>query len=194
MLNGKRTTGPSLLRIAVPPNKSDKLAVGDFEFRVSELGGQYQLTVRDRQSPFLKKFSGAIWFPVNAAYRVEATFTSYPAPKELKIPDTGGRTRIRKVPGYVTFQLNGESLRLEPVEIDNILFFMFKDRTAGAGTYGAGRYLDTDLPKNGKVILDFNKAFNPYCAINPYSSCPIPPKSNTLAMRVEAGEKYRDAH
>jgi len=194
MLNGKRMAGPSVLRIGLPPNQSDKLAFGDFEIVLSESGGQYPLTVRDRQSPYLKEFHGAVWFPVNTGCRVEGTFTAYPAPKELKIPDTGGRTRIRKVPGYVTFRLNGESLRLEPVEIDNLFFFMFKDRTAGKETYGAGRYLDTELPKNGKVTLDFNKAYNPYCAINPYSSCPIPPKSNTLTMRVEAGEKYRGEH
>ncbi len=161
---------------------------------MSESGGQFQLTVRDLQSPYLKEFHGAVWFPLNAGCRVEGTFTTYPAPKELKIPDTSGRTRIRKVPGYVTFRLNGESLRLEPVEIDNVFFFMFKDRTAGKETYSAGRYLDTELPKNGKVTLDFNKAYNPYCAINPYSSCPIPPKSNTLTIRVEAGEKYRGEH
>jgi len=194
MLNGKRMASPSVLRIGLPPNQSDKLAFGDFEIALSESGGQYQLTVRDRQSAYLKEFHGAVWFPVNTGCRVEGTFTAYPAPKELKILDTGGRTRIRKVPGYVTLRLNGESLRLEPVEIDNVFFFMFKDRTPGKETYGAGRYLDTELPKNGKVTLDFNKAYNPYCAINPYSSCPIPPKSNTLTMRVEAGEKYRGEH
>ena len=103
-------------------------------------------------------------------------FTPYPQPKQLKIPDTGGRTRIRQAPGYVTFRLHGEALRLEPVAIDNVFFFMFKDRTSGRETYGAGRYLETEPPKNGKVVLDFNKAYNPYCAFNPYSSCPLPPK------------------
>jgi len=58
-------------------------------------------------------------------------------------------------------------------------------RTSGRETYGAGRYLDSEMPKNGKVVLDFNKAHNPYCALNPYSSCPIPPKQNTLLTRVE---------
>jgi uncharacterized protein (DUF1684 family) len=191
MLNGKRLAGPSVLRIGGTPNQSDKLAFGDFEIAFWELGGQIQLTVRDAQSPYLKEFPGTVWFPVNDDSRVEGTFTAYPAPKELKIPDTGGLTRIRKVPGYVTFRLNGETLRLEPVETGNVFFFMFKDRTAGKETYGGGRYLNADLPKDGKVTLDFNKAYNPYCAINPYSSCPIPPKSNTLTMRVEAGEKYR---
>jgi uncharacterized protein (DUF1684 family) len=71
---------------------------------------------------------------------------------------------------------------------------MFKDRTSGKETYGAGRFLESEPPHNGKVLLDFNKAYNPYCAFNPYSSCPIPPKQNTLAARIEAGERYRGGH
>lgn len=193
-VNGNAMSGSFALRTGAMPNPNDKLQFGDFEIAVTALGGQYQLTVRDRQSPYLRQFHGAVWFPVNAGYRVQGTFTSYPQPKELKIPDTGGRTRIRQAPGYVTFRLNDETQRLEPVAIDNVFFFMFKDRPSGLETYGAGRYLDTEIPKNGKVVLDFNKAYNPYCAFNPYSSCPLPPTYNTLITRVEAGEKYSGKH
>jgi uncharacterized protein (DUF1684 family) len=149
------------------------------------------LIIRDRQSPYVKQFHGGVWFPFSAYYRVEGTFTPYPQPKELKVADTGGRTRTRIAPGYVTFQLNGETRRLEPIAVDGIFFFMFKDATAGNETYGGGRFLDAEVPKNGKIVLDFNKAYNPYCAFNPYSSCPLPPKYNTLTMRLEAGEKYQ---
>ena len=194
-LNGKPMSGPAALRTGVAPDPRDTLQFGDFEIAVTVLEGNCQLIVRDRQSSLLKTFSGALWFPVNAGYRVEAAFTPYPRPKELKVPDTSGRIRTRQVPGYVTFRLNGEALRLEPVQIGNeVLFFMFRDRTSGRETYGAGRYLDTEMPKNGKVVLDFNKAYNPYCAFNPHSACPIPPKQNTLITRVEAGEKYRGDH
>ncbi len=191
-LNGKPMSGQSVLRTGVTPDPSDRVEFGDFEIAVSAIEGNCQLTVRDRQSSFLKMFRGALWFPVNAAYRLEAAFTAYPQAKELKIPDTTGRTRTRQAPGYVTFRLNGETLRLEPVVIGNELFFMFKDRTSGRETYGGGRFLESEMPKNGKVVLDFNKAYNPYCAVNPYSSCPIPSKDNTLITRVEAGEKHRD--
>ena len=186
-LNGKPMSGPAALRTGPARDRSDKLEFGDFEIAVSAIEGTCQLTVRDRQSPYLKMFHGALWFPVNAGYRVEAAFTPYPQPKELKIPDTTGRARPMKVPGQVTFQLNGETLRLEPVVSGNELFFMFKDRTSGRETYGAGRFLESAMPKNGKVVLDFNKAYNPYCAFNPYSSCPIPPKQNTLITRVRGG-------
>ena len=94
---------------------------------------------------------------MNAGSRVEAAFTPYPQPKELKIPDTTGRVRTRQVPGYVTFQLNGDTMRLEPVEIGNELLFMFKDRTSGRETYGAGRYLDSEMPKNGRSFWTSTK-------------------------------------
>ena len=193
-VNGKPMSGSFALKTGVMPNPGDKLQFGDFEIALSTSDGNYQLTVRDRQSPYLKTFQGSLWFPVNTGYLVEAAFAPYPTPKELKIPDTTGRTRTRQAPGNVTFRLNGETLRLEPVAIGYGLFFMFKDRTSGRETYGAGRYLESEKPKNGKVVLDFNKAYNPYCAFNPYSSCPIPPKQNTLITRVEAGEKYRGGH
>ena len=193
-LNGKPMTGRAALRTGVAPDQRDRVQFGDFEIAVLVVDESCQLTVRDRQSSFLKAFAGVLWFPTNAGYRVEAVFTPYPQPKEVKIPDTSGRIRTRQAPGYVTFQLNGETMRLEPVQMGNELFFMFRDRTSGKETYGAGRYLDSELPKKGKVLLDFNKAYNPYCALNPNSSCPIPPKQNTLLTRVEAGEKYRDDH
>ena len=115
-LNGKPLSGPATLRTGSP---SDRIEFGDFEIAVSATAGNHQLIVRDRQSSYLKMFHGALWFPVNASYRLEAAFTPYPRPKDLKIPDTTGRSRYRQAPGQVTFQLNGETLRLEPITIGN---------------------------------------------------------------------------
>jgi len=193
-LNGKPVTGPIALVTGASPNPGDRLEFGDFRIVVSILDGICQLAVRDQQSPYLKSFHGAVWYPVNSGYRVEAAFTPFAEPKAMKIPDTTGRARSMQSPGYVTFRLNGETLRLEPVVSGNELFFMFKDRTSGHETYGVGRFLDSEMPKNGKLLLDFNKAYNPYCALNPYSSCPIPPPQNILTIRVEAGERYRGEH
>jgi uncharacterized protein (DUF1684 family) len=191
--NGKPMVGQTALRTGIPPEARDRIEFGDFELSVSLREGICELMIRDRQSPYLKQFHGAVWFPVNPKYRVEATFTAYPEPKQLRIPDTTGHARSMQAPGYVTFRLNGETLRLEPVLSGNGLFFMFKDLTSGHQTYGAGRFLEAEMPKGGKVVLDFNKAYNPYCAFNPYSSCPIPPKENKLTMRIEAGEKHSGA-
>jgi uncharacterized protein (DUF1684 family) len=193
-LNGKPIGGPVVVRGGAAPNQRDRIEFGDFGIVVLLLEGTCLLMVRDRQSPYLKQFRGAVWFPVNAKYRVQVASTPYPEPKELTILDTNGRTRPSKVPGYVTFRLTGKTFRLEPVVSTNELFFMCKDRTSGRETYGAGRFLEAEMPKNGKVVLDFNKAYNPYCAFNPYASCPIPPKQNILLTRIEAGEKYRGEH
>lgn len=193
-LNGKPMGAPTMLRSGSPPNSRDRVEFGDFEFAIPAGDGIYQLLVRDRQSPYLKQFWGALWFPVSASYRVAAVFVPYDQSKELKVPDTAGRSRSMRARGNVTFRLNGETFRLDPVVSGNELFFMFKDRTSGRETYGARRFLEAEMPKNGKVVLDFNKAHNPYCAFNPYSSCPIPPKQNTLDARIEAGQKYRGEH
>src|SRR5439155_2263576 len=97
-------------------------------------------------------------------------------------------------PGYATFQLQGQTIRLDPVLEGDQLFFIFRDQTSGKTTYGAGRFLYSDLPKDGKVVLDFNKAYNPPCAFTPYATCPLPPKQNRLPVRIEAGEKRYGHH
>ena len=83
---------------------------------------------------------------------------------------------------------------LEPVSQDDGLSFMFKDATSGKTTYGAGRFLDTGLPKSGEIELDFNKAYNPPCAFTAYATCPLPPKQNVLTAAIEAGEKKYGKH
>src|SRR5262249_28132417 len=91
-------------------------------------------------------------------------------------------------PGYAEFTLAGQWLLLEPALEDSHLFFIFRDLTAGKETYSAGRFLYTDLPREGRVALDFNKAENPPCAFTPYATCPLPPRQNMLPVRIEAGE------
>ncbi len=113
-------------------------------------------------------------------------------PTKIPILNILGQTEPMESPGYVAFQLNGQELRLRPVfEEPNArqLFFIFRDQTSAKETYGAGRFFYTDLPKDGKVVLDFNKAYNPPCAFTPYATCPLPPSENRLPIRVEAGEK-----
>ena len=95
-------------------------------------------------------------------------------------------------PGALIFEVNGRSYRLDPVlEKDSKqLFIIFADKTTGKETYGAGRYLYADPPgDDGKVVVDFNKAHNPSCAFTEFATCPLPPRQNRLAIRVDAGEK-----
>jgi uncharacterized protein (DUF1684 family) len=98
-------------------------------------------------------------------------------------------------PGTAVFTVEGKEYRLDPVvESGDSLFFIFADETNRTETYGAGRFLYSELPKNGQVVLDFNRAMNPPCAFSSYATCPLPPKQNRLALRVEAGEKRYGHH
>jgi uncharacterized protein (DUF1684 family) len=94
--------------------------------------------------------------------------------------------------GEVAFRLDGKIARLKSFIDDNELFIMFQDETNSKETYGGGRFLHAPLPKDGKTVLDFNKAFNPYCSVNVYVMCPIPPAENRLKFPISAGEKYAD--
>ncbi len=91
-------------------------------------------------------------------------------------------------PGIVEFELQGHAFRMRPIYEGKTLFFIFKDLTSKTETYQAGRMLNTPLPQDGKVVLDFNRSYNPPCTFTPYATCPLPPKENNLAVRIEAGE------
>ena len=96
--------------------------------------------------------------------------------------------------GYVSFTIDGEAFTMQPIQSGEGLFFVFRDATSGKQTYGAGRFLDTDAPKNGTVILDFNKATNPLCAYNAFVVCPMAPKQNRLPAPIPAGEMNYAIH
>jgi hypothetical protein len=164
----------------------DQLQIGDITLFVIKRGGRLGVRMRDTQSAMRREFTGLKWYPVKESHRVTAKFTA--APAEIPIPNVLGQTELQPSPGYATFRLNGQTLRLHPVREGDQLFFIFRDLTSGKSTYGAGRFLYADLPKDGQVVLDFNKAYNPPCAFTPYATCPLPPKQNRLAVRIEAGE------
>jgi len=164
------------------------ITAGDLTFSVIERSGRYGVRLKDKNSKLRAEFHGQRWFPVRESYRVQARFVSYEQSKSMTVPNMLGGTYQLPSPGYVVFTLEGRELRLEPVVEDKELFFIFRDLTAGKETYGSGRFLYADLPHDGKVELDFNKAENPPCAFTPYATCPLPPKQNILPVRIEAGE------
>jgi len=92
--------------------------------------------------------------------------------------------------------VDGKEYRLTPVleEDSPDLFFIFADETNRTETYGAGRFLYAAPAKDGTLVLDFNRAYNPPCAFSAFATCPLPPKQNRLALRVEAGEKRVAGH
>lgn len=172
-----------------PDSNTDQLALGDLTLYVHSSGERFTIRLRDKNSRLRKEFTGTRWFPVDDSYRVTARYVPYDKPKQIEIENIMGDAIQETVPGYVSFTLHGQELRLDAEGDDSGLSFVFRDLTSGHETYAASRFLDTEAPKDGKVVLDFNEAYNPPCAYNPYTTCPLPPPQNRLAVRVEAGEK-----
>src|SRR5579859_564484 len=174
-----------------PDSKTERLHLGDVTFFVHQSAGRYGIRVKDKNSKLRKEFTGLHWFPVNESYRVSAHFVPYSTPKKVRIEIIDGNQDTTDVAGYVEFQLLGKTYRLyaEQDEDTHGLFIVFRDLTSKKDTYPAARFLDTDAPSNGVVELDFNKAYNPPCAYNPYATCPLPTPGNRMPIEIPAGEK-----
>jgi uncharacterized protein (DUF1684 family) len=184
-----RQVGPQA--VAGPRGDESALAVGDLRMFVIHREDRFGIRLRDLKSPMREQFKGLRYFPIRPAYRVRAQFTPYTPSHTVAVPNVLGQNPEMESPGYVTFVLNGTSFRLEPVYEDDEkkdLFFIFKDTTSRDTTYPAGRFLHADLPKDGFVTVDFNKAYNPPCAFTDFATCPLPRKENQLPVRIEAGE------
>jgi hypothetical protein len=185
-VNGKPVISSELKSDAAGP--PDQVQMGDFNMTVIKRGSRFAIRLRDIKSKMRREFSGLHWYPVKEQYRIVADFVPFDKPQTISVPNVLGHTDQQPTPGYAVFQLAGRKLRLDPVLEGDQLFFIFRDQTAGRATYGAGRFLYSSLPKDGKVLLDFNRAYNPPCAFTPYATCPLPPKQNRLAVAIEAGE------
>ena len=175
---------------AIPNDSAESVSVGRLSLFLIKRGGKFGIRMKDPDAATRRNFHGIDYFPPKESLRVTARFVA--EPKRIPIANVLGQTEASECPGYVVFRLEGKEHRLYPIleEPDaKTLFFIFRDPTAGRETYGAGRFLDTDLPKDGKVMLDFNKAYNPPCVFTDYATCPLPPKENHQSARIEAGEK-----
>jgi uncharacterized protein len=186
-VNGQPLNGSAILTVAKNPAPSDRIGTGDFLFSVRPLGEDFHLLVQDSQSSFLREFKGSTWFPIDARYKVEAQFSAYQQQEKVVVPYTGGSAEVFTASGDLMFRLMEQTFRLKVFVTGNQLFVMFRDQTSGNETYGGGRYINAKAPKDGEVVLDFNKAYNPYCAFSPYAACPIPPRENRLPIRIAAG-------
>ena len=173
--------------------QEDVIELGTLRLFVIDRGEKTGIRMRDMNSQFRREFTHRRWYPVSAAHRVVARFEAKPE-RTVRIPNVVDTYDEYKTNGDVVFRLGGQEHRLETVLSSGQLFLIFKDKTAAKTTYGAGRFLYADLPKDGKVVLDFNKAYNPPCAFTPYATCPLPPKHNQLAVAVEAGELNYGSH
>lgn len=188
VLLGRKRVREIALKSDENEQKPDILTIDDLTLQVIKRGGRYGVRLKDKNSPARREFTGLQWYPVKADYRLTATYFAYDQPKDIEIVNILGDVEKMKSPGYVTFTLNGKEVRLEPVTEEKQLFFIFRDATSSKTTYPAGRFLYADLPKAGKVILDFNQAINPPCAFTKFATCPLPPPQNWLNVAIEAGE------
>jgi len=190
-LNGgkvKATANGSTREVA--SDSADVLAVGRVKLFVIHRGDRFGIRMKDPDSKARREFHGIPYFPVEERWRIAARFVR--EPRKIPILNVLGQTEMSECPGYAVFQLNGKEYRLYPILEEpgaKELFYIFRDLTTGKETYPAGRFLYSDLPKDGRVTLDFNKAYNPPCAFTDFATCPLPPKENRLAARIEAGEK-----
>lgn len=156
----------------------------------------YGIRFRDLESELVKKFSGIERFPVNEDWKVSADFEAYDPPKKIEVPNVLGQIDVEPSPGAVVFTMDNQTYRIDVIDAGDRLWLIFADGTSGEETYGGGRFLYTDskADSTGKVIVDFNKAYNPPCVLTKYATCPLPPKQNYIKLRITAGEKMWGGH
>jgi len=171
-------------------------SIKDFQY---ELNTKYAdkenspLTKKD-----LKKFKSLDFFPIDSTYKVIAIFVRTPNEIPFEMTTTTSRKSIEIKYGEVHFTLNNTPLKLNiyqnqelklTEEYKNYLFLPFTDLTNSNGSYGGGRYIDLEIPGGDTMVIDFNRAYNPYCAYNEKYSCPIPPRENNLSVAIKVGIK-----
>lgn len=173
------------------------LRVGDLTFVVIERGDRLGLRVRDPQSPARLHFAGLNYFPYDPEWRVEGRFERFPTPRRLRVADVAGGTQEFDSPGALVFTRGGTEHRLEVADEpgEDSFFVIFRDRTSGRSTYGGGRFLQVPHPgDDGRVTIDFNRAYTPPCGFTPFATCPLPPEQNSLPFAVRAGERKPAPH
>jgi uncharacterized protein (DUF1684 family) len=191
------------LLMNVSCSQEKKELVGETEFQ-RELNSSYKdastspLTKKD-----LKTFEALEFFPVDSTFKVTAAFKLTPDSKPFKMKTSTSRTPIYKRYGIATFKLNGKEYSLEiyqnqdsnrDPEYKDDLFIPFTDETNGFASYGGGRYIDVKIPEGNTIEIDFNNAYNPYCAYSDRYSCPVPPRVNFLTTEINAGVKAFKKH
>lgn len=172
------------------------LDIETYQNEESEKFKDPETTILDSTS--LASFEALHYYPINLKFRVEARFVRTPDEKPFLMPTTTARLPEYVKYGEAHFTIDGQELVLnlyrdtsdyDDPELVDYLFLPFTDLTSGDGSYGGGRFIDSKIPNGETIVIDFNRAYNPYCAYNSRYSCPIPPEENDLLIRIEAGVK-----
>lgn len=167
------------------------LRLGTIRFYLIERGGAYGIRIKDSDSVARVNFHGLSWYPVDPDWVVQGSFI--PDPHTIRYATEAGVNEVYPSPGFVAFERDGQSFRLETAEEDGELFYVIRDETSGETTYPAARFIYGPMPEElsegAPVTIDFNMAYNPPCVFTDYATCPLPPPDNRLKLAVEAGEK-----
>jgi uncharacterized protein (DUF1684 family) len=194
-IRGRVLTGPVELKHDEVKDGPDELEVAAVAMWVHLSGDRRTIRLRDDHGEIARSFAGFRWFPIDEQYRVTARFIKDAASLNTHIPNQLGDDTVYTTEGVVEFRLNGETVRMRPMTTrPGRFYFIFRDGTSGKETYETARFLYSDLRSDGTTILDFNQAYNPPCAFNPYTTCPLPPQENRLKVRILAGELAYPGH
>lgn len=191
LVGGDVVEGPTELRPSDPDTgrAADRLRIGRVTLQVHRSGERVGIRLRDPENPLRRTFTGMRWYEPSTEWRITGTFVPFDEPEEVTIENTMGDLDTLVSPGVVEAEIAGTKVRLLPLLSGGRLWFVFSDETAARGETYRTRFLYADMPKSGnEVVLDFNLAWNPPCAYNPYTTCPLPPPQNRLPVAITAGE------
>jgi len=178
--------------------KTSQLQQGDLAWYIVKRGERYGIRLRDHKHPRIDELDHIPSYPIQTDYVVEATLEPFDSPKTMTVATPlEGFTESYECPGILKFRIKGKELKLHPFTSRNGYFLVIADETSGLDTYGAGRFMYATPDSTGRIILDFNKAYNPPCAFSPFATCPMPPRENFMPAAIEAGEKsvhFADFH
>ena len=180
--------------VLLSQNKAAINEIEDFQKKLNkEFSSKADSPLTDED---LKTFKALDFFPIDTAFTVTAKLNIQKDSKPFKMATTTDRLPIYKLYAIASFVINCKEYQLEiyqnqkmvlTPDYEDYLFLPFTDSTNGDTSYGGGRFIDLAIPENDEIIIDFNQAYNPYCAYNHKYSCPIPPEVNDLDLEVKAG-------
>lgn len=158
-------------------------------------GQRMALRVRHADAASRRNFTGLSYWPADPSWRIQARYLANPPGTTLPIVDIVGSISAQPNPGVIEFERDGRRYRLQTIGAsEQALFVVFADRSNGRGSYPAGRFIDLEpVDGDGRVVIDFNRAYNPPCAFTAFATCPLPPPQNRLDLAVTAGEKRYQA-
>ena len=168
---------------------------GDFGWYIMKRHTSLAIRLRDYKHPAIEATDHIPSYPIDPEYVVAAKLIPFEVEKIIIVSTPfQDYTQDYQCPGELEFKLKGQTLKLLPFISGDRYFIIISDETSGIDTYGGGRFMYVGPDSSGRIILDFNKAYNPPCAITPFAACPLPPRENHLPIRIEAGEKTVTGH